>query len=603
MQRRTFLKGLAVFPFVPGFVVSALARAGQSLARVRPGEPGWPDAAEWAKLRKAVGGRLVKVESPFVACADAPAGATCTELFQSLGNPFFIGDSVALTQTLGWTGAWTSAASKYAVVAHGSADIAAAVNFARNHRLRLVVKGGGHSYIGGSNAPDSLLIWTRSMRAVDLHDRFVPRGGEGRIDPEPAVSVGAGAIWLDVYEAVTTNGGRYAQGGGCTTVGVAGFVQGGGFGSFSKRFGTAAASLLEAEVVTADGAVRVVNAIRDPDLFWALRGGGGGTFGVVTRLTLRTHALPTYFGEVRATITAASDVAYRALVEQVMSFYRTSLMNPHWGEQISFGGRQISISMVFQGIDQAQAEQTWAPLFDWITARPADYTLANPTVLAIPARDFWNPAVLGRFPGLIAFDDRPGAPKDNFYWANNADEAGEVLHAYQSTWLSKQLLAAERRPALVDAIVHASQSWQVTLHCNKGLAGAPADALRWTRETSMNPAVLDAFALAIAAANEPPAYPGVVGHEPHLAQGRRDAKLVAAAMAPLKALATEPASYVAETDYFQDDWQKAFWGNNYARLIRVKDHYDPNDLFFVHHGVGSEAWTADGFTKRGRRRF
>ena len=262
MHRRTFLKGLAAFPFVPGLVASAVASAARSPGRVRPGEPGWPDPVEWARLRRAVGGRLVKVDSPFADCANAPAGVACTELFGNLGNPFFIGDSVALTQTLGWTGAWTSAPSNYAVAARGSADIAAAVNFARAHRLRLVVKGGGHSYIGGSNAPDSLLIWTRSMRTVELHDRFVPRGGEGRIDPEPAVTVGAGAIWLDVYEAVTTKAGRYAQGGGCTTVGVAGLVQGGGFGSFSKGHGTAAASLLEAEVVTADGSVRVVNAVR-----------------------------------------------------------------------------------------------------------------------------------------------------------------------------------------------------------------------------------------------------------------------------------------------------------------------------------------------------
>ena len=71
--------------------------------------------------------------------------------------------------------------------------------------------------------------------------------------------------------------GRYVQGGGCTTVGVAGLVQGGGFGSFSKAFGTAAASLLEAQIVTADGKVRVANAVQEPDLFWALKGGGGGT--------------------------------------------------------------------------------------------------------------------------------------------------------------------------------------------------------------------------------------------------------------------------------------------------------------------------------------
>ena len=82
------------------------------------------------------------------------------------------------------------------------------------------------------------------------------------------------------------------QGGGCTTVGVAGLIQSGGFGSFSKRYGLAAASLLEAEVVTADGMVRIANACTNPELFWGLKGGGGGSLGVVTRVTLKTHELP-----------------------------------------------------------------------------------------------------------------------------------------------------------------------------------------------------------------------------------------------------------------------------------------------------------------------
>jgi hypothetical protein len=252
--------------------------------------------------------------------------------------------------------------------------------------------------------------------------------------------------------------------------------------------------------------------------------------------------------------------------------------------------------MVFQGLDQGQANQTWAPFFDWVGARAADYTLTDQAVVAVPARDFWNPAVLGSVPGIIQADDRPGAPKGNFFWASNADEVGEVLHAYQSTWLSQQLLAPGRQPALVDALVQASQAWQVTLHCNKGLAGAPTNVLAWTADTAMNPAVLDAFALVIAAANGSPAYPRVAGHEPNVVQGRQEAQFVSAAMAPLNALGPRPDSYISETDYFQTDWQTAFWGNNYPRLKKVKDRYDPSGLFFVHHGVGSEEWSPDGFT-------
>ena len=487
MQRRTLLKAAAVLPLVSCSAAPARAAAVQAVRSVRPGEPGWPDPAEWAKLGQSVGGRLVKVNSPFAVCTPDPGSAACAGLFQNLGDPYYIDGSVALTQTLGWTDAWTSAPSTYAVLAASSADVAAAVNFAREHQVRLVVKGAGHSYIGASNAPDSLLIWTRpNLRAIELHDSFVPQGAAGLVEPETAVSVGAGAIWMDAYHAVTTLAGRYVQGGGCTTVGVAGLVQGGGFGSFSKGFGTAAANLLEAEVVTADGTVRVANAVQNPDLFWALKGGGGGTFGVVTRLTLRTHPLPDYFGAVLATITATSDGAYLTLVEQMISFYRDHLLNPHWGEQITFGhGPQVTVGMLFQGLTAAQAEQTWAPLFDWVTARPADYTLAGPVpgtkpvFLTFPARDFWNPAVVGQIPGLIMPDDLPGAPSYYYYWATDAGEVGQWLHTYQSTWLSQRLLDPERQPG----------PGRRARSCQPALGGSPALQQGSRRGSRERPAV------------------------------------------------------------------------------------------------------------------
>lgn len=598
MLRRELLKGAAALPLAMGMGAPGRALAARTRRRVRPGERGWPDAGEWAALAAAVGGRLSMVDSPLVDCARNKDAAACEALFKELRNPFFIGDSPALTQTLGWIDAWTSQPSAYAVAAENAKDVAAAVTFARKHRLRLVVKGGGHSYLGGSNAPDSLLVWTKPMRQIEMHDAFVPQGCEGQVAPQPAVSVGAGCIWLDVYDAVTTKAGRYVQGGGCTTVGVAGLVQGGGFGSYSKGFGTGAASLLEAEVVTADGKVRVVNARQEPELFWALKGGGGGTFGVVTRLTLKTHELPTTFGGVNAHISANSEEAYRALVDKVLDFYRSELMNPHWGEQIAFRfKRQVSISMVLQGLSQAEAAAVWKPFFDWVSSRPADYTMSKPQILVAPARIFWNGAILKSIPGLVKPDDRPGAPADRFFWSGDAEQVGQVLHAYQSTWLSQRLLQPERRPALTDALVHAAATWGVSLHFNKGLAGAPAEALARTRETSMNPAVLDAFALAISGAGEGPAYPGVPGHEPQAALGRVQAKVVRAALAPLLSLPDKPASYLSETDYFEPEWQEAFWGEHYARLSQIKRRYDPDDLFFVWHSVGTEGWSRDGFTR------
>jgi FAD binding domain len=206
--------------------------------RVRPSNSSWPGAVSWAKLKDDVGGNLIEVHSLFGPCETEPDGEPCLDASKNIRNPYWIGDQSAGTEVSGWLDAWTPAPSAYAIKARNAADVAAGVSFARENNLRLVVKGGGHSYLGTSNAADSLLIWTRAMNKVTLHDAFVGKGCAGRIAPVPAVSTGAGAVWMDLYSAVTTEAGRYVRGGGCTTVGVAGLVQSRGFGSFSKGFGT-----------------------------------------------------------------------------------------------------------------------------------------------------------------------------------------------------------------------------------------------------------------------------------------------------------------------------------------------------------------------------
>lgn len=491
MRRRELLRGAAAI----SLAATSPGRAGEKsvsrAGRARPSDARWPDAAAWAGLGRAVAGRLLEPAPLLAPCRIDAKGAECASLLKSLRNPYFIGDQPLGTQVSGWLDAWTPGRSPYVVAAQTPADVVAAVNFARIHNLRLAVKGGGHSYQGTSNADDSLMIWTRALRAVTVHDAFVPTGGDDLGSGTPAVTLDAGAMWMDAYDAVTTQAGRYVQGGGCATVGVAGLIQSGGFGSFSKRYGLAAASLLQAEIVTADGVLRTVNARRDPDLFWAIKGGGGG-----------------------------------------------------------------------------------------------------------PARGWWD-AQGRRKRGSTAmlFDERPSAPPHHAWWADDQEQVGAFLHGYDSMWLSKALLAPAGRPRLGEALFNASRHMSVALHFNKGLAGAPETALAATRDTATHPGVLDAFALAIIATGGPPAYFDLIGYPPDLGNARRNAAKVAAAAAVLRAVAPGAGSYVSESDYFNADWRAAFWGPHYPRLRAVKAKYDPGGLFIVHHGVGSEDWSADGFTR------
>lgn len=514
------------------------------------------------------------------------SGATGAAL---LANPVAVGDDPALTQSSGWLDGWQSVPSLYAIRARDAADVSHAIRFARASGVRIAIRGGGHSYHGTSCAAGSLLIWTRSLDGIRLHDAFVPRGSDA--SGMPAVSLGAGCVWGAAYDAVTRQAGRYVQGGGCKTVGVAGLIQGGGFGNFSRQFGMAAASLLEAEIVTADGAVRTVNAHRDPDLFWALKGGGGGTFGVVTRVTVRTHELPETFGAIRFAIRAKDDAAFKRLIDRFLTHYRMALFNPHWGEQVVLTpSRKLIGEMVFQGIGEAEARQAWSAFMAFAANDPDAFEIVDPfAVYATPARLFWDAENMNRLmPGIMTRDPRPHAGSAAFWWTGDGEQAGRMWHGMESAWLPQALLEDGARSRLTDALYRASRIWPISLHFNKGLAGASASARAAATDTAINPAAIDAFCLALIAANGSSCYRGVTP-SPNWGEAREEARAVRAAIQALRTAAPGAGSYLYESSYDMADAASRAWGRQVGRLEEVKRRYDPTRLFSVHHGIGSNA--------------
>ena len=187
----------------------------------------------------------------------------------------------------------------------GPADVARAIGFAREHKLLLAVRGGGHNGAGLGTCDDGIVIDLSLLRDVD-------------VDPDArTVRVGGGCTWAEV-DTATGEHGLATPSGIISTTGVGGLTLGGGLGHLTRRHGLAIDNLLEAELVLASGDRVRASADEHPDLFWAIRG-GGGNFGVVTSFLFRLHEVGTIVGG--PTFWPVEDAA------EVLSVYRDFLPN------------------------------------------------------------------------------------------------------------------------------------------------------------------------------------------------------------------------------------------------------------------------------------
>ncbi len=233
-----------------------------------------------------------------------------------------------------------------------------------------------------------------------------------------------------------------------------------------------------------------------------------------------------------------------------------------------------------------QAQAVWEPFTAALEAdgiATADFAFERHQFRDMWNLDYW----LQTNPEMVTVDPRPDQPGGQYWWTTNQVEVSQFLDAYVSRWIPLAMFV-DTPADLVDTLFAASRLAEVGIHVNKGLAGVSEEVVARERNTSVNPTCLDAAALVIIRSRQVTAYPGIPGHEPDLVAGRKVAESMNKAIGIIRDATPGAGTYSSESDFFEPDWQAAYWGTNYDKLLAVKRKVDPDNLFHVHNGVGNE---------------
>ncbi|KDQ63536.1 hypothetical protein JAAARDRAFT_169472 [Jaapia argillacea MUCL 33604] len=434
-------------------------------------------------------------------------------------------------------------------------DVQAGVKFAAEHNLRLVVKNTGHDFLGRSTARGSFLLWTHNMKNISFNDTFTPTGAPAS-EQYNAITLEAGVQWHEAYSAAEANG-RLIIGGvsiGGSVGAAGGWVLGGGHSALSPAYGLGVDNVLQFTIVTSDGQHLVANANSHPDLFWALRGGGGGTFGVVTSVTYRTYPSAPVIG-VFFVANTADNATLRSLYTD---YVRTTpaLADAGWGGYGYFQPNGLSFAYINPKLSWGQAN-TSLDTFMNSAMNLTGYGLDIQAALTVP------------FPSVYS-------------WFSTIFAAG-VEQVGSNIEIGSRLLPRDVVVNDVEKVVDTIMSPTLTSMNPSWLLVAGGNVSKVDPDsTGLNPAWRDAivhFAMGVGWPD------GTLATEIQALRGRVSQALVA-----LNDLAPNSGAYLNEASLYEQNWQYTFFGSHYEKLKSIKHLYDPKSLFVVASGVGSEEW-------------
>ncbi|CEL05041.1 Putative Isoamyl alcohol oxidase (AFU_orthologue; AFUA_3G07410) [Aspergillus calidoustus] len=570
--------------------LSAFGAATASLGcKCTPNDGCWKKI-NWGALNSTVSGKLIRNTPPAISCYPGPEydKEECAYVNSQWSNTTFqaeepIGYSYPLDNNcpvvdrsagqIPWPGRCGLGPSPvYTINATEPSELAAGIAFAQKNNVRLVVRNTGHDLLGKSLGYGSLQIWLRYIRKGITHQsRFKPSKACSKCDwTGAAFTVAGGYVWDEVYQEAFARD-LIVVGGGDPTVGViGGYIQGGGHSPATRDFGLASDQILEAQVVLADGSIVTANPCSHPDLFTAIRGGGGGTYGVVISVTIKAfpskpvvaHSLlvvPKSILKLGPLQEAVTDIyaSFPALSDAGFSGYGSwSISDPITKYGNSSAGYTHALAALDKPLSEAKA-----------ALEPLLKTLAKNTAVDVSVNWFEFPSYPAYYRAMSGVHQATGVPE----------------FSLASRMFDKEALTSDRKALRKLIGKLAGNLLETTI--NQVLLVGGGKVLDEPDLSGANPAWRKTYLIHVVARG----WLELFG--PVIAKGIQD-DITYNKYAAMRELTPSTGSYLNEADRNNPRWKEDFYGTaNYDRLLKIKNKYDPDGVFYCPTCVGSPAWT------------
>ncbi|KAJ7596506.1 FAD binding domain-containing protein [Mycena floridula] len=437
--------------------------------------------------------------------------------------------------------------AEYYIDVRSAHDVIAAFDFSRQTKIPLVIKNTGHDYIGRSSAPNSLALWTHNLKNISFNPEFVPDQC-GKHEAKPGMTLGAGVQWIEAYSYAEEHNVTIVGGTDRSVGASGGWLQGGGHSLLSNTMGLGVDRVLEFQVVTPDGKIRTANKCQNQDLFYALRGGGGGTFGVVLSSTHLVSPRVT-IQAVIVTFPAGNTTLTRELWSTMAQYGLT------WAAD-GWGGLSKAETAVFVNpkLNKTAAATSMAPLIEGL-GRHAN---VHVSVLEFPSFGtffkVFSTAFVAKVGQNLALTSRL-IPKSLFP---------------SNTSISPAKLQTQ----LVDALIKADTEAPGLLILMTAPASFPGDGTTsvtdaW-RHSLWHVTAVSTWNWNATRVEKRAAYDKASGAIDWLRKITRD----------------QPAAYLNEADVYEPNHEVSFWGTKYPQLLSIKKKYDKDHLLDCWHCVG-----------------